>query len=102
MRGSRVLLKGSDLNEIGYTLCEIPGGGMTRGPMAEGTPVSVDIPVSCPAGSTLKGLYHTHPGGVAYPSPTDIRSAKQVKADILCVKVPGGALNCYKVPMGRR
>ncbi len=84
-------------NEIGFTMCRVPGTGeLTHGPLAEGTPNSVNIPVSCPPGTNFEGLFHTHPGGTAFPSPTDIRSAKQVKADYLCIDADG-LTNCFKV-----
>ena len=72
-------------NEFGFTLCRYQNGQLTRGPVATGDPMSVNIPVSCPPHSKLAGLYHTHPGGIAKPSDTDIRSAKKVGAEVLCI-----------------
>ena len=84
-------------NEIGYALCQQPDGSYVNGPVAEGTPVSVNIPIRCPSGTKFVGLYHTHPGGVPYPSNTDIQSAARVRAAQLCIEVPEtGQTNCFR------
>lgn len=83
------------VNEVGWALCRTPEGRLLSGPLAEGTPMSVNIPVGCPGGSRLAGLFHTHPAGVAFPSDTDIRSAKAVGAGSLCIDADG-QLACYR------
>jgi len=83
-------------NEVGFTMCRAKGGGLTHGPVVSGTPTSVDIPVRCPPGSSMVGLFHTHPKGVAYPSDTDIRSAIKVGAKALCVQ-SDTELACFRV-----
>ncbi len=84
-------------NEIGFTMCRVTASGeLTHGPLAEGTPDSVNIPVSCPPGSSFEGLFHTHPGGSSFPSPTDIRSAKKIGASVLCIDADGDT-NCFRV-----
>ena len=83
-------------NEVGFTICRTPTGSLTRGPMAMGTPVAVNIPLQCPKGSKMEGLYHTHPGGVAYPSNTDIKSAQRHGAKVLCI-TNDSQTRCFKV-----
>lgn len=85
-----------DTNEVGWSICRFSDGKLTNGPVAEGTPFSVEIPVECPPGSELEGLFHTHPGGVAFPSDTDIRSAVRIGANTLCIDADGH-LECYIV-----
>ena len=80
-------------NEFGFTLCRMKNGKLTRGPIATGTPVQVNIPVVCPPGSSLIGLLHSHPGGVAVPSPQDTRSAKQLGVKDMCI-VDDHGLRC--------
>ncbi len=85
------------MNEIGFSLCRYPSGQLTHGPVVSGTPTSVNIPVACPPGARFEGLFHTHPGGVAYPSNTDIRSARKVRAEHLCIAVPDtGEMRCFR------
>jgi len=86
--------------EVGFALCRARDGRLVHGPVSVGTPTSVDITVSCPAGSELVGLFHTHPGGVPVPSEQDIRSALQVGAKVLCIDADGD-LRCWRV-LGRR
>ncbi len=83
-------------NEVGFTLCRTASGDLTRGPIAMGTPMAVKIPLQCPANSKLEGLYHTHPGGVAYPSNTDIKSAQRYGAKVLCI-TNDSQTKCFKV-----
>ena len=54
-------------NEIGFSICRLPSGALTHGAVSEGTPVSVNISITCPNGSEFVGLAHTHPKGVAWP-----------------------------------
>lgn len=85
-------------NEIGHTICERPNGEIVSGPVAEGGPVSVEIPLQCPAGSRYVGLWHTHPGGIPYPSSVDIRTAQLTRAEKMCISVPEtGVTKCYNV-----
>ena len=85
-------------NEIGFTVCRTPSGQLTHGPVATGTPTSVNIPVVCPPGSKLIALHHSHPGGIARPSRTDVETAIRVKAKHLCIQVPEtGELKCFRV-----
>ena len=84
-------------NEVGASICRTPTGGIVFGPQAEGTPMSVDVPIQCPAGSKFEGIFHTHPGGVPIPSPQDLRSGRSVNANILCIRVPDtGQTRCYR------
>ena len=84
-------------NEVGFALCRAQSGQLTRGPVAEGTPVGVNIPVSCPSGTRFVGLFHTHPGGVAAPSDKDLRAGQATGSRNLCILVPeSGELACYR------
>ena len=92
--GERFYMK----NEIGYSVCETSRGKLVAGPVAEGTPTSVNIPLSCPAGSKLAYLQHTHPGGIAKPSAQDVKSAYASGAKGLCITVPEtGETNCFRI-----
>ena len=83
-------------NEIGFTLCRARNGKLVRGPMASGTPMNVDIPLKCPSDSQMVGLFHTHPGGVPYPSDIDLKSAARVGVSNLCIDADG-TLNCFRL-----
>ena len=83
-------------NEVGFTLCQTPSGDLTRGPVAMGTPLAVNIPLQCPVGSEMMGLDHTHAGGVAYPSSVDIKSAQRYGANVLCI-TNDTQTKCFKV-----
>jgi hypothetical protein len=72
-------------NEMGFPVCQLPGGELTRGPVSWGSPTSVKIQLQCPGGSKFLGLSHTHPGGVAYPSAQDVRSAFESGAQALWI-----------------
>ena len=88
-------------NEVGFALCRMPTGKLATGPVSSGTPTRVDIAASCPPGGTLVGLFHTHPGGIAYPSAMDVRAAKKVRAPNLCI-LSDSQLGCYKVGRATR
>lgn len=83
-------------NEFGFVICQ-GKNGLTRGPVAHGTPTSVKVPVRCPPGSTLLGIHHSHPGGRSRPSSVDVRSAQAIKAKVLCVQSEMDGLRCYRV-----
>ena len=85
-QGEELALKRIGPNEVGFTLCRAKGGQLQRGPISQGTPRSVDIILKCPTGSSLEGLFHTHPGGVAYPSRKDIATARQLRVKTLCIE----------------
>lgn len=72
-------------NEFGFALCRTQTGKLVKGPTASGTPGNVTIPVDCPAGASFEGLFHTHPRGMAEPSPLDTASAEKVGARVLCI-----------------
>lgn len=95
----------SQVNELGFMGCRPKSGGaLVAGPVAHGTPTSVTIPVNCPMATQPVVIYHTHPGGVAFPSATDVRSARAVRRKFpsmqtMCIKVPErGITACFKVP----
>ena len=87
-------------NEIGFSLCKLPSGKLTHGPIATGTPISVGIPVQCPSGSALYGLFHTHPGGVPYPSQRDVKSQRLTGAKVSCIQ-SDKALKCFRLKGAR-
>lgn len=85
-------------NEIGATVCKLKNGRLAHGPITEGTPTSVNIRVECPPGGTPVALFHTHPGGVPYPSPMDIKSTRRVGLKHLCIQQPETReLNCFQL-----
>lgn len=88
---------GIPANEYGFAICRTPAGRLVQGPTAWGTPTSVSIPLGCPAGSTFLGLFHTHPGGTAYPSEQDLKSAVAVAARILCIESDKDGLRCFRI-----
>lgn len=88
-------------NEIGFALCKLPSGKLTHGPIAQGTPISVGIPVQCPSGSSLYGLFHSHPGGVPYPSQQDVKSQRAASAKFSCIDADG-RIKCFKLKGGRK
>ena len=87
-------------NEIGAAVCRFPGGRLAFGPWARGTPTSVNVPLQCPPGATLSSIYHTHPGGVAYPSDQDVASARQAGVKSLCINADGD-LKCFRASQRR-
>lgn len=93
-------ITGIPRNEVGNTICLLPSGDLTRGPMVMGTPNRVQIPITCPQGSEFFGLFHTHPGGRAEPSPMDLKSAEQYGAKVSCI-TNDSTTRCFKVT-GRR
>ena len=96
-------------DEIGSAVCVVGRTGrIVRGPQASGTPTRVDIPLRCPPGSNIVGLYHTHPKGVARPSHIDVAAARQSGLNTLCVQAVPGELRCFTLrqplrrPVARR
>ena len=87
-------------NEIGFSLCKLPSGKLTHGPIVTGTPVSVGIPVQCPSGSSLYGLFHTHPDGTPYPSQQDVKSQRLTGAKVSCISADK-ALKCFRLKGAR-
>ena len=83
-------------NEVGASVCRFPSGRLAFGPWSSGTPTSVNVSVECPPGARFESIYHTHPGGVAYPSAQDVASARKVGAQSLCINADGD-LKCFRV-----
>jgi hypothetical protein len=84
--------------EHGFTICQDAHGDFVKGPEAVGTHLSVSIDVKCPAGYRPTGLFHTHPGGETDPSPTDIKSARRLGINHLCIGVPEtGEVECHDI-----
>jgi proteasome lid subunit RPN8/RPN11 len=90
-------------NEIGASMCRKRDGSFVLGPVTEGTPMSVNVMISCPPGTEYWGPWHTHPGGIPYPSSQDMKSGRNTGAKGLCITVPEtGETLCHPVPRGRR
>lgn len=87
-------------NEFGFSLCRDSSGKLVPGPVAHGGPFSVDVPLTCPGTSHFEGLFHTHPGGAAFPSPTDIRNGQAVGAKFLCVQ-NDQHMQCFRLERSR-
>ncbi|MEX2599275.1 MAG: Mov34/MPN/PAD-1 family protein [Dehalococcoidia bacterium] len=82
--------------ELGAALCEMPDGSLAAGPVSEGTMSNVDIPLSCPAGGKVFGTWHTHPQGVANPSPQDWEMLRRHGLRKLCItQTPTGETRCW-------
>ena len=84
-------------NEMGFAMCRGADGKLVAGPTAWGTPTSVAIPVQCPTGADFIGLFHTHPGGVSFPSAQDIASALRVGGKTLCIESEADGLKCFRI-----
>lgn len=87
-RTSEEATLGQDTNEFGFALCRTRDGKLVRGPVAEGTPMNVTIPMNCPSGSNLVGFFHTHPKGVALPSAMDEAAQARLGVKTQCIMVP--------------
>ena len=88
------------VNEFGFVGCRAPNGGLIRGPVATGTPNSVSIPIDCPTGTVFELLFHSHPGGVSFPSRQDMESAVRVGAKTLCIVSERDGLKCFRIESG--
>lgn len=88
------------INELGFAACRTLDGRLMRGPTASGTPTSVSIPVNCPTGTVFEMLFHTHPGGVSFPSQQDIQSALKVGAKTLCILSERDGMKCFRIGIG--
>lgn len=87
--------------EYGFMVCD--ANGLYRGPESVGGPLSVSITPRCPQGGRPKAIFHTHPGGVPVPSPTDFSEAQRLRIPVLCIGVPEtGVIKCHLVPKSRR
>lgn len=84
------------VNEFGFAMCRTTNGKLTNGPVTTGTPMSVQLIASCPPATKLVGLFHTHPGGIAYPSQQDVASARSKNIDVLCIE-DDRQMACYRL-----
>jgi len=87
-------------NERGYMICQ-KGRHILRGPTMNGGPSYVIIPSKCPEGAQKLANFHTHPGGNIYPSPADIRAARNNEVPHVCIKAQGHSTRCYRIIRGR-
>jgi hypothetical protein len=85
--------------EVGRPICACnKTGKLSLGRQAQGRDAySVEVPLNCPSGSSVVGVWHTHPGGRAEPSQADIRTAQRIGLRHLCITVPGGETRCHIV-----
>lgn len=73
--------------EIGWPICVNGSGRVAPNvPQVSGTPMAVNVPITCPSGTRYRGITHSHPKGVPYPSDQDIKSAIASGGDILCIR----------------
>ena len=91
----------SPKNEVGFSMCRDGSGRLVFGPVATGTPTSVQIPVQCPPGASFEGLAHSHPGGIPVPSRMDVSEALRLKAKVLCIDADG-VTKCYRPTRSQR
>lgn len=98
--GSRFLVQQLPPNEFGFPLCQLPDGTINRNVrVSHGTPTSVEVDSHCPPGSVYQGVYHTHPGGVDFPSRQDLRAAVQSGAKVMCIE-NDVKMSCYLIQRG--
>ena len=85
--------------ELGFMLCRLSDGRLTRGPLGVGTATAVQFPDACPSGTKVVGSFHTHPkegGGSIRPSQQDMKEAQRRKMPALCI-ANGEKTACYAV-----
>ena len=94
MRQNRMPM--GDGREHGFPICA--NGGLSKGPESVGHRYGVKVSTTCPPGTRLVGLYHSHPGGIPEPSLADIREAARFRIPNLCIGVPEqGIIKCHRV-----
>lgn len=80
--------------EVAMQVCEIEGD-LVDGEMSHGSRTRVRVSTDCRAGN-LRGVIHTHPGGVPVPSEMDMQTAVMNDWDFVCVAdEKGESLGCY-------
>jgi proteasome lid subunit RPN8/RPN11 len=85
--------------EIGFVLCRDRRGRLSRGVQVTGDRSSVSVPMNCPRGSKVIGLWHTHPSGSLELSRRDIATGKQFKLSHVCTSNgKPGSTRCYRIP----
>lgn len=85
--------------ETGFAICDVGGGKLAKGRQVFGSHDRVNIPL-CETGRTV-GTWHTHPQGVAKPSPLDVSEAERLNFDFVCITVPDTRVTrCF--PVSRR
>lgn len=83
-------------NEFAFPICK-RGNKISRGRTTTGTPNSVVVPLnSCPKGSKPIGVHHLHPSGSPRLSTQDIKEARRLKLDVMCVRA-GRKVKCYRL-----
>lgn len=85
--------------ERGHPLCR-NGRDISKGGTVTGEPHAVSVPLTCPPGTTVAGVHHSHPGGSIRPSSQDIATMRRHGLGYLCVEARG-KIKCYR-PRGRR
>lgn len=81
--------------EVALQVCDV-GGDLVPGDISLGSSkYRVAIDSMCSVGD-LKGVIHTHPGGVAVPSDMDVETAVDKEWDFVCVADDeGDNLGCF-------
>lgn len=79
--------------EIGFPVCSCEGD-LERGRMSVGHRYGVNVTTTCEQGSPIC-IFHTHPGGIAEPSPADIRAGWDFHLPV-CIGIPEtGEVRCW-------
>ena len=84
-----------DSNEEARTLC-LRGNELVWGTQAKGGSHSVTLNARCPEGSEVIGTWHSHPQGLAEPSPQDTIELKKAGHRFMCIS-SDEELACYKL-----
>lgn len=88
-------------NEKGYPICH-DGREVKKGQTVMGSSHNVSIPLNtCPPGSRVIGVHHTHPGGSLQPSDRDISTMREKNLQYMCVGVKNRVV-CFKNRRFRR
>lgn len=87
------------MNEIGAVVCRLSSGALVLGPVVEGTPENVRVPLICPPGAEPVGFWHTHPEGSPRPSLKDVSETAKLGLDFVCATKPEtGQTRCALIP----
>jgi len=70
--------------EIGAPIC--CNRRCRLGKISRGTRTRVSVSLECPPGTRPVGIFHTHPGGRAYPSKADIENLRRAGLRISCIR----------------
>jgi len=86
--------------EIGSPIC-CKGKICKLGKASKGTPTRVEVELKCPPGFKPVGIFHTHPGGRAFPSRTDIENLRKAKLPVSCIATERET-RCFLIKLDRK